>query len=153
MAGTSRGKTVCFVCYGNMCRSPMAVALMADIIQKDPGLTQSNIEICSAGTGAMRGRGAHSNAQEVMREQGLTLDHHVTSPLSKHVVDRADLIVAMDPYVREDMIAWYPESSQKTYTLDIADPYGQLVEAYRQCAQEIRDSCVSRVLPLLKSLA
>lgn len=126
---------------------------MTDIIQKDPILSRGDIEICSAGTATKAGHDAHPNAQKVMREQGLTLDHHVTSPLSRSIVDSADLIVAMDPYVKADIIASYPESSQKMCTLDIADPIGHPEEVYRRCAQEIRDSCLSTVLPLLTSLS
>ena len=145
-------KTVCFVCYGNMCRSPMATAIMGDIIQNDPSLNQRNIEICSAGTGAIPGRTAHPNAQKTMKEWRLTVDHHVSSPISSDIVDRADLIVALDSYVEEDIINSYPSSLKKICTLDITDPYGDPIEAYRQCAQQIRDNCMSKVLPLVKLL-
>lgn len=125
---------------------------MSDIIQKDPGLKQLNIRICSAGTGAIGGQAAHPNAQETMKEWGLNLDHHVSSTLSSDVVDRADLIVALDGYVREDIISSYPTSFQKICILNITDPYGHSPETYRQCAQEIRDNCVSKVLPLVSLL-
>ena len=145
-------KTVCFVCYGNICRSPMAVAMMKDILQKVPSLNRKHIKICSAGTGAIGGQVAHPNAQETMREWGLTLDHHVSSSLSSDIVDRADLIVALDSYVREDIIVSYPTSTRKICTLNITDPYGHSLETYRQCAQKIRDNCMLKVLPLVSLL-
>jgi len=127
----------------------MAVAIMSDIVMKDPGLSQRNIEILSAGTGAIGGQAAHPNARETMREWGLILDNHVSSPLSSGIVGIADLIVALDTYVKDDIIISYPASLQKIYTLNIADPYGQSLEAYRRCAQDIRDGCISKVLPLI----
>ena len=130
----------------------MAVAIMSDIIQKDPILSQRNIEICSAGTGAIGGQAAQPNAQETMKEWGLTLDNHVSSPLSRDIVDRADLIVALDNHVKEEIIGSYPTSFQKICTLNIADPYSYLLEAYRRCAQDIQDNCILKVLPLVHLL-
>lgn len=139
--------TICFVCYGNICRSPMAVAIMADIIQKDHILSQRNIEICSAGTGAIGGQTAHPNAKKIMKEWGLTLNNHLSLPLSRDIVDRSDLIVALDNHVKEEIIGRYSISIQKTCTLNIADPYGCILEVYRHCAQEIRENCIMKVLP------
>ena len=145
-------KTVCFVCYGNICRSPMAVAIMGDIIKKDPILNQRNIEICSAGTGAIYGQAAHPYALETMKEWGLTIDNHISLPLSPDIVDRADLIISLDNHVKEEIIGSYPGSSTKICTLSIADPYRFLLEAYRRCAEDIRDNCVSKILPLVNLL-
>lgn len=145
-------KTVCFVCYGNICRSPMAVAIMGDIIQKVNSPNPRGIQICSAGTDAIGGQAAHPSAQETMKEWGLNLDHHVSSTLSGDIVDRADLIVALDSHVKEDIIASYPASIPKICTLDIGDPYGSSLEAYRRCAEGIRDSCRLKVLPLVTLL-
>ncbi|KAL8287585.1 hypothetical protein RQP46_003443 [Phenoliferia psychrophenolica] len=43
------GKSVLFVCLGNICRSPLAEAVFIDLVQKR-GLTSSIIRIDSAGT-------------------------------------------------------------------------------------------------------
>ena len=137
MAYTSDRLVVCFVCAGNICRSPMAVALMTDIIRSDPTLNRRDIEICSAGTLMTKGNPAHPYAQKAMQELGLTLDGHRSAALSPDIVARADLIVAMHTYVEEDVIAMYPESSIKTCTLEIADPIGRPEDAYGGCAQKI----------------
>lgn len=129
----------------------MAVAIMGDIILKDPILSKMNIELCSAGTGAIGGQGAHPYAQETMKEWGLNLDNHVSSPLTRDIVDRADLLVALDKYVEEEITIYYPTLSQEICTLNISDPYRFLLEAYQQCARDIRASCIKKVLPLLSS--
>lgn len=149
---TRVSKNVCFVCYGNLCRSPMASIIMRDIVERAPQLRQREIEICSAGTGAIGGHPAHHNAQETMREWGLSLDNHITRRLSGHIVDRADVIVTLDSYVKEDVIRSFPNSLDKICFLNIEDPYGHSIVAYRRCAQQIRDNCISKVLPLVKSL-
>jgi len=126
---------------------------MWDVIRKDPRLSQTDLRVHSAGMAAVAGDPAHPNARKAMEERGLSLDHHVTSPLSKEAVDGAELLVALDEAVRAMMVASYPGSSQKMCVLAIADPYGYSIEAYRRCAQDILDSCMSRVLPLVRSLA
>lgn len=77
----------------------MAVAIMSDIIQKVTSSDQRGINICSAGTGAIRGQAAHPNAKETMKEWGLNLDDHLSSPLSRDIIEGADLIVALDNHV------------------------------------------------------
>jgi len=129
----------------------MAVAIMGDIIQKDPILSKMNIVLCSAGTGAIGGQGAHPYAQETMKEWGLNLDNHISSPLTGDIVDKADLLVALDKYVEEEITGYYHTPSRKICTLNIPDPYRFLLEAYQQCAQDIRDSCIKKVLPFLSS--
>jgi len=128
----------------------MAVALMQDIIREHPGLTLKDINIRSAGTLGLVGREAHPNAQTAVEEYGLSLQGHFSSPVSKKIVDWADVIAAMDTSVKEAIVGSYPEVSHKIRNLDIADPIGEPLEVYRQCAQQIRENCISRVLPLLK---
>ena len=95
----------------------MAVAIMSNIIRNDPSLSQRNIDICSAGTGAIRGNAAHLNSQETMREWGFNIDNHRALPLNRDTVDRADLIVSLDNYVSEDIERSFPGQAQSlTYS-------------------------------------
>jgi len=130
----------------------MAAAIMSDIIEKAPELSQRDIAISSAGTGAIGGNPAHHNAQETMKEWKLSLDNHITRRLSSDIVNGSDLIVTLDSYVKEDVIRSFPNSLDKMCFLNIEDPYGHSIIAYRHCAQQIRDNCISKVLPLVKSL-
>ena len=96
---------------------------MGEILRNDPGLNRREIRICSAGTGAKDGREAHPNTSETMKEWGLALDNHRATLLTGDIVDEADLIVAMDSYVEEDIVVAYPVSITKICLLNIMDPW------------------------------
>jgi len=145
--------TICFVCYGNLCRSPMAAAMLKDMLQRDAELGRLEVDVCSAGTGAVPGYPASPNARRVMQEMGISLDDHTARPVSGEVLKKADLIVALDGHVGEELRRGYPETGGKTCVIEIADPYAYPVEVYRECAAEISEILLSRVLPLVRRLA
>ena len=62
---------VLFVCLGNICRSPMAEAIMRDLIE-ERGLT-SKIKVDSAGTSSNHvGETPHRGTREKLKEMGIT---------------------------------------------------------------------------------
>ncbi|MFP3562076.1 low molecular weight phosphotyrosine protein phosphatase, partial [Paraburkholderia sp. SIMBA_049] len=65
---------VLVVCEGNICRSPLACAMLAQAL---PGIGFS-----SAGTHALVGEGADPLVLEMARERGVSLDDHVAAPLT-----------------------------------------------------------------------
>ncbi|MDF1501492.1 low molecular weight protein arginine phosphatase [Roseisolibacter sp. H3M3-2] len=91
---------ILFVCTGNTCRSAMAEGIARRVVG-ERGLTDVVVE--SAGTGAnpfppgvpMPEFGASDGAILVAMEHGLDLAEHRARPLSREMVDSADLILAM----------------------------------------------------------
>ena len=91
---------ILFVCTGNTCRSAMAEGI-ARRVASERGL--SDLSIVSAGTGAnpfppgtpMPEFGASDGAILVAMEHGLDLATHRARPLSRDMVESADLILAM----------------------------------------------------------
>ena len=81
-------KSVLTVCIGNICRSPMAEGLLT---AKLP-----NIHISSAGTGALVGRPADTQAQKLMLQHGIDISRHVAQQVNKLICSQADLILVMD---------------------------------------------------------
>ena len=62
---------VLFVCYGNICRSPMAEFLLRDMVQKE-GLADQFI-IASAATSAEEiGNGVHSGTRKILSRLGIS---------------------------------------------------------------------------------
>src|SRR5690606_35403807 len=84
---------ICFVCLGNICRSPTAEGVMAHLVE-EAGLA-GRIEIDSAGTGAWHvGEPADQRARAAAR-RGMTLAS-VARQVRREDFDRFDYLVAMD---------------------------------------------------------
>ena len=91
---------VCFVCLGNICRSPTAEGVMRAVVER-AGLA-GRIEIDSAGTGAWHvGEPADERARAAAERRGLSLDS-VARQVTRADFDRFDYLVAMD---RENLAA------------------------------------------------
>lgn len=85
---------ICFVCMGNICRSPTAEGVMLKLV-RDAGLAD-RVVIDSAGTGPWHvGELPDSRARAAAAKRGLDLCSRGRQ-LSKDDFDRFDLIVVMD---------------------------------------------------------
>ena len=86
--------TVLFVCLGNICRSPLAEAVFADLVHRE-GL-DDRIRIDSAGTtGYHRGELADPRSRSCARLHGLELTHRARMVVPSDY-ETFDLLVAMD---------------------------------------------------------
>jgi protein-tyrosine phosphatase len=91
---------LCFVCLGNICRSPTAEGVMRALVER-AGLA-SAIEIDSAGTGAWHvGEPADERARAAAARRGFELTS-VARRVMRADFDRFDYLIAMD---RENLIA------------------------------------------------
>ena len=114
-------ENVLVVCEGNICRSPLACAMLAHAL---PGIGFS-----SAGTHALVGEGADPTIAQLALERGVPLEGHVASPLTDERVRSADLIITMTKSQREQIEKAWPFARGKVFRLiegegiDIVDPY------------------------------
>ncbi len=85
---------VCFVCLGNICRSPTAEGVFRHLVEQHE--LSNRIEIDSAGTAAYHvGEAADARAREAARRRGYALDGRARQ-FSKGDLSRFDLVLAMD---------------------------------------------------------
>jgi protein-tyrosine-phosphatase len=136
-----------FVCTGNICRSPMAVALFKQLLQQHGLLASWRVE--SAGTWGPSGEPASRNACLVMVERGYDLSQHRSRTVNGQLLKDFDLILVMERGHVEALATEFPEIAGRLHLLthvvdarhDIPDPYLQDVRRYREMAD-----CLSDVL-------
>lgn len=128
---------VLLVCTGNICRSPLAEALLLREL-KARGL--ENVEAVSAGTGAWDGAPASEGAYLVGLEHELDLSGHRARLLTRDMVQQAELILTMARHHRARVHELGGEG--RTHVLgeyagrtgpeaEVSDPFGGDLELYR----------------------
>jgi protein-tyrosine phosphatase len=102
------------VCTGNICRSPMAERLLRHHLQ-ERGC--GGIEVTSAGTWADHGSPASSGAQNVMKERGIDLSDHRSTPLEAHHLKTSDLVIVMTSVHIREVLDVDPQAGGKTFLM------------------------------------
>jgi protein-tyrosine phosphatase len=105
-------------------------------------LEDRGVVVISAGIAAAPGCPPTSEASQVMRERGLDLSRHEAQPLTDQLVRHADVIITMTHSHLLSIVERWPDAANRTHMLlpertDVADPIGQTVGAYRDCADQI----------------
>jgi len=134
-------KHILMLCIGNICRSPLAQALLA---QELPGHT-----VWSAGLGALVGQAADPLSVQVAAAHGLDLSAHRAQQVTSWMCQQTELILVMEQSHKSQIEQQFPMVRGKVFTLgqfgqfDIADPYLQPREAfdtaYSAIAQGVAD--------------
>lgn len=133
---------IVFVCTGNTCRSPMAKIIAENLI--------GSITFDSAGIFAVEGDRIAANAQQVLEEDDYTVGSFRSKRVQEDLIIQADLILTMTKEQKEIIKTFFTGYSQKVYTLkeytgcdegtlDIHDPFGKSMDAYRETASEIKE--------------
>ncbi|MGN6473935.1 MAG: low molecular weight protein-tyrosine-phosphatase [Mycobacteriales bacterium] len=113
---------ICFVCMGNICRSPIAEVVMRAKVA-DAGLAD-RIVVDSAGTGDWHAGGpADERTVETLRSHGYDDGGHVARQFKSDWFDEVDLVVAMDSKNLQSL-RWLapPEHVAKIVRLRSFDP-------------------------------
>ncbi len=139
-------ENILFVCTGNTCRSPMAAAILES-------KRLERVMVKSAGVFANDGDIASTHAQAVLRENGISPQHH-SKRLTIEDTEWATLVLTMTESHKQLMIASYPQFSDKIFTLkeiisadglNIGDPFGGTIEDYRRTYAALDESIAKLV--------
>jgi protein-tyrosine-phosphatase len=132
-----------FVCKGNVCRSPFAETY-ARAASARVGL---QLALASVGTHRAEGRSAPEGAQAASLELGVSLGQHRSRMLTSERAQSAGALVCMDWQTHDRVVESFPEAAEKLFLLgpfarklrglEIGDPWGQPVDAFRRCYREI----------------
>jgi len=102
-----RGMKVLFVCDGNICRSPMAEALMRQTLADR---NVNGIEVSSSGLVASPWSVAHTQLRRVLGPAYQLVENRPSQPLTQELVDRSNLILGMENRHVRQILERYPES-------------------------------------------
>ena len=139
-------KKILVVCVGNICRSPMAEALLKSALRGQDGFT-----VESAGLGALVGHPADDYAVELMQEMGEDVSAHRARQIHPDMVKAADLVLVMESGHRRSIDSADPTARGKVHRLgewqdrDIDDPYRQPKAAFADALEEIQEGVASWV--------
>ena len=151
--------SVAMVCLGNICRSPMAAAVLSNKAQKITGV---GINVSSSGTSAWHiGDGPHPTSKLVWEKAGY-LHEHRASQFKANDYFVNDYILVMDSSNFENVISLAPSQedaskvfylrsfdpalshidplSSEYFKLEVPDPYNQSEDAYRTVLEMIESA-------------
>lgn len=142
---------LCFVCLGNICRSPTAEGIMQHLVNERS--LESYFEVDSAGTSAYHsGENANIHSQSVANEHGIEL-HSKSRQLKPFDLDYFDLILAMDHSNETNIHRLDPNSKNEqgikllreydpdTDELDVPDPYSGGMQGFENVFNIVMRSC------------
>lgn len=135
-------KKLLFVCTGNTCRSPMAEALLKSELEKR---NITDISVSSAGLSVYENSPATQNAISVLKEIGIDISDHVSTQLTKQMVDDADYIFCMTRRHRDALKSIADEQKLFVMPKEIPDPFGGSIEIYRDSRDKIMQ-CIPLIL-------
>jgi protein-tyrosine phosphatase len=150
---------ITMVCYGNICRSPMAAAVLANKVSK---LERPKIFVDSAGTSNWHvGQGPNPPSKRTWEKAGYSFEH-IASQFSYSRLVAADLVLVMDKdnhaevskYVTSD------EEERKIYylrqfdlsvpdSLEVPDPYSLPDSAFENVLEMVEKATDGLIKQLL----
>lgn len=148
------------VCTANICRSPMAQALLQHALngQDEP---LKSLRVLSAGVAARFGEHVSENSVFALKKVGIDVSNHIAQPLTQKLAQealaifcmteshRAMIELAFDPPPKN--LYLFREFMPKPADPEIPDPFGGPLKHYEACRDEMVEAIPS-LIEFLKSL-
>jgi protein-tyrosine-phosphatase len=131
---------ILFLCYGNICRSPLAAGIAEQRL--------SSVAIDSAGFHEQTGRSCPQKILRIGTAFGIDLSNHCSARVTWRQLAKADLVIAMDLENLNRLRQEFPEMANRTTllglfrtreTLAIADPYLTDEVESRNICEQVRE--------------
>ncbi len=124
---------VCFVCLGNICRSPLAEGVFLEVVERR-GLA-SRLQVDSCGTSGWHvGEGPDRRSVAVARKHGIDIRGQRSRSLVQSDYTRFDWLVAMDRSNERDLRAAAPPDATarivRMMSYVSSDPSGDVPDPY-----------------------
>ena len=143
---------ICFVCLGNICRSPMAEVVMRDLLQRQ-GL-DGRVEVSSAGTGDWHiGERADERTVEALATRGYDVSGHRARQFAREWFADHNLVVALDrgnlavlqgmapPDHRHKIKLMLSFDDQGGDEMDVPDPYYGGAQGFNHALDLVERGC------------
>jgi protein-tyrosine phosphatase len=147
---------VCFVCSGNICRSPTAEVVLRRLLA-EAGLA-GEVSVDSAGLGGWHvGEAADDRTVAALRARGYDAGQHCARQFETADFAERDLVVALDSGHERDLLAlapteadrdkvrllrsYDPEAAGGSGDLDVPDPYYGGESDFEQVLDLVESAC------------
>ena len=151
-------RRILVVCFGNMCRSPVAARLLQE------RLDETKWEVVSAGTNASNGKPASRMMRIAAAESGIDLSAHRTRRVTANDIRDSELVITMAEAQTNRLLKLEPGSKRRIRLLgafnpqantwglpadprksvaseeEIPDPHGWDLEFHRECCERLDTS-------------
>ncbi len=134
------------VCTANICRSPMAGALLAHALAAESGPLR-NLKVVSAGVAARPGEPVSENSVFALKKVGLDISGHRSRALIQPMLDGALAVFGMTESHRAMIqlraapapgrLLLFREFLPPPARQEIGDPYGGPLRLYESCRDEM----------------
>jgi protein-tyrosine-phosphatase len=158
----SESYSICVVCTGNTCRSPITEGLLK-AVARDSG--HGSWEVSSGGLYARNGAVASAFGVDAAREHGVDISGHRASLFDRARAESCDLILLHSGEHMMEISDWGESIVNKSYLLKhfpthgdpgpvawVDDPVGQNLDRYRATFLEL-DEVVRRIVPHIRDRA
>jgi protein-tyrosine phosphatase len=106
--------SILFICTANRFRSPLAAALLKQVLEEEYGASHAWI-VGSAGTWAEPGQPVLPVVAAVSRQFGIDFTNHRSNPVSYRLLSDYDLILVMQSSQKEALQSEFPDLSERIY--------------------------------------
>ena len=141
---------VLFVCTGNVCRSPMAEGFLRHMAKK----AGFEIEVGSAGVGAMDDMTPSRNSVISMKEEGIDISRQLSRMLTPEMMEEYTHVFGLGTGHVDTIRSYFPEAQEKTFVLrefiaddgldlEVPDPIGGDLDEYRLTRNLIKEAMPS----------
>lgn len=133
--------SILIVCSANICRSPIAEAILKRLVADRLDADQWYVEL--AGTWANYGSPAAVLSKYVVQKMGLDISNHQSQPVTLELMQQFDLILTMEDRQKEGLVLQFKPYADQIFMIsemigkveDIPDPIGGELTDYQETAR------------------